>query len=153
MSPLESVLAKHPFFHDLEPRYLQLSSGCGANVRFEADEYLFREGEEADQFYVIRHGKVRLEIAAPPREPLIIDTIEAGEVLGWSWLFPPYRWHFDAIASELTRATALDGKCLRAKCEEDHDLGYELVKRFAHVVEARLQSTRIRLLDMYGPRA
>jgi CRP-like cAMP-binding protein len=74
-------------------------------------------------------------------------------VLGWSWLFPPYRWHFDARALELTRAIALDGKCLREKCEEDHDLGYELVKRVAQIIMERLQATRLQLLDVYGVHA
>jgi hypothetical protein len=73
-----------------------------------------------------------------------------GEILGWSWLIPPYNWHFDARAVELTRAIALDGKCLRNKCEQDHDLGYELLKRFAHIMEQRLQATRLQLLDVYG---
>ena len=81
---------------------------------------------------------------------MIIDTVEEGDVLGWSWLIPPYHWHFDARAIDLTRAIALDGKCLRTKCEEDHNLGYELLKRFSHIIEQRLQATRIRLLDVYG---
>jgi CRP-like cAMP-binding protein len=79
--------------------------------------------------------------------------LAAGEVLGWSWLIPPYHWKFDARAIEQTRALALDGKCLRTKCEEDHDLGYELLKRFAQIMEERLQATRLQLLDVYGLRA
>ena len=71
-------------------------------------------------------------------------------LLGWSWLFPPYQWHFDARALELTRTTALDGQCLRIKCEEDHELGYRLGQRFAHVMMQRLQATRLQLLDVYG---
>ena len=81
---------------------------------------------------------------------MTIETLEAGEVLGWSWLFPPYRWHFDARALSLVRATIFDGACLRGKCEEDAQLGYDLMSRFAQVVIERLQSTRLRLLDVYG---
>jgi CRP-like cAMP-binding protein len=147
---LEPILAEHPFFKDLEPRHLQLVVGCASNVRFDAGRFVFREGEEANQFYLIRHGTVRLEIFVPERGPLTIQTLGEGDVLGWSWLFPPYRWHFDARAATLTRAIALDGKCLRTKCEDDHDLGYELVKRFAHVMMQRLQATRLQLLDVYG---
>lgn len=153
MRTLETLLAQHPFFESLEPHYLALVAGCAANVRFNADEFLFREGEEANRFYLIRHGKVALQVLVPQRGPVTIETIEAGEVLGWSWLFPPYRWHFDAQALELTRALAFDGQCLRDKCEEDHDLGYTMMQRFAEVMSQRLQATRLQLLDVYGVHA
>jgi CRP/FNR family cyclic AMP-dependent transcriptional regulator len=149
MHTLEPLLAEHPFFQGLDSRHLQLIAGCASNVRFDMGQYIFHEGEEANEFYIIRHGKVALETLAPGHKPITIQTIEEGDVLGWSWLFPPYRWHFNAYAVELTRAIALDGKCLRTKCEEDHDLGYEFLKRFASVVEQRLQATRLQLLDVY----
>jgi CRP-like cAMP-binding protein len=147
---LEPILATHPFFKDLNPRYLQLIVGCAANVRFEAGQFIFREGDDANQFYLIRHGSVSLEVFVPGRGPLIIQTLGEGDVLGWSWLFPPYRWVFDARAVTLTRAIALDGACLRRKCEDDHELGYELVKRFAQIIMEQLQATRLQLLDVYG---
>jgi CRP-like cAMP-binding protein len=150
METLEPILAAHPFFRDLDPRHLQLIVSCAANVRFEAGQFIFREGEEANQFYLLRHGTVSLEIFVPQRGALTIQTLREGDVLGWSWLLPPYRWHFDARAVSLTRALALDGKCLRAKCEDDHDLGYELFKRFARLMTERLQATRLQLLDVYG---
>ena len=150
MENLEQILAEHSFLQGLESHYLDLIVGCASNVRFDAGQFIFHEGEEANQFYIIRHGKVALEIFSPERGAIEIDTLEEGDVLGWSWLIPPYHWLFDARAVELTRAIALDGKCLRNKCEEDHDLGYQLLKRFAHIVEQRLQSTRLQLLDVYG---
>ncbi len=150
MQTLEAILAVHPFFEGLEPKYLQLMTGCASNVRFEAGAYIFREGEAASHFYIIRQGKVALEMFAAQRGPITIETIEAGEVLGWSWLFPPYRWHFDARVVEPTRAITLDGVCLRTKGEADHDLGYELVKRVAQIMMQRLQATRLQLLDVYG---
>ena len=150
MRTLEPIIAEHPFFRGLKPEHLQVVVGCASNVRFNAETFIFREGEEAKQFYLIRQGRVGLEIYVPERGPVTIQTISAGDVLGWSWLFPPYRWHFDARALELTRAIAFDGECLRTKCEEDHDLGYELMKRFAHIIMQRLQATRIQLLDVYG---
>lgn len=150
METLEPILAAHPFFRDLDPRHLQLIVSCAANVRFEAGQFIFREGEEANQFYLLRHGTVSLDIFVPQRGALTIQTLREGDVLGWSWLFPPYRWHFDARAVSLTRALALDGKCLRLKCEDDHDLGYELFKRFARLMTERLQATRLQLLDVYG---
>jgi CRP/FNR family cyclic AMP-dependent transcriptional regulator len=150
MQTLESILVAHPFFKGLDPRYMPLITGCAENVRYNAGEYIFREGEDASHFYIIREGKVALETVAAKPGPIIVQTIEAGEVLGWSWLFPPYRWHFSARVVEPTRAIALDGACLRAKGEVDHDLGYELVKRVAHVMMERLQATRLQLLDVYG---
>jgi len=153
MHTLELILAEHPFFKGLEPRYMQLIIGCASNVRFDVGTTIFREGEPADRFYLIREGKVALETFAAERGSIIIETIEAGEVLGWSWLFPPYRWHFSARVVEPTRAIALDGACLRTKGEEDHELGYQLVKRVAQIMMQRLQATRLQLLDVYHGRA
>ncbi|MFQ5795868.1 MAG: cyclic nucleotide-binding domain-containing protein [Candidatus Bipolaricaulia bacterium] len=150
METLERILAEHPFFEELDPKYLELLVGCASNVRFDAGQFIFCEGDEANQFYLIRHGRVALEISTPERGPITIQTIGEGEVLGWSWLLPPYRWHFDARTIELTRAIALDGECLRTKCEEDHDLGYELLKEFADIIMQRLQATQLQLLDLYG---
>lgn len=153
METLERILSEHPFLKGLAPEYIQLIVGCAANVRFDAGEFIFREGEEANQFYVIRQGRVALSLFAPERGAIVIETLGEGDILGWSWLVPPYHWRFNAQAVELTRAIALDGKCLRAKCESDHDLGFELLKRFAHIIEQRLQATRLQLLDVYGARS
>jgi CRP/FNR family transcriptional regulator, cyclic AMP receptor protein len=150
METLERILASHPFFDDLRTKDLALIVGCASNVRFDAGSFLFRVGEEANQFFLLRAGRVALEIARPGGEPLVVQTLGAGEILGWSWLIPPYFWKLDARAVEAIRAIALDGKCLRGKCEGDHDLGYELLKRFAHVVEERLLATQLQLLDVYG---
>lgn len=147
---LEPYLAEHPFLNGLAPEHLKIIVGCASNVRFDAGQFILREGEEANNFYIIRHGRVSLEIFTSDRGPITIQTIGEGEVLGWSWLIPPYHWHYDARALELTRAIALDGKCLRTKCEHDHDLGYELLKRFAHIITQRLEATRLQLLDVYG---
>ena len=150
METLERILSEHPFFKGLEEPYLQLLVGCASNVRFNAGEVVFREGEEANRFYLIRQGKVAVEMFAPSRGPIILQTLGEGEVLGWSWLVAPYRWRFDGRAVELTRAIALDGECLRGKCEEDHDLGYELMKRVSLVMEKLVQATRMQLADVYG---
>ena len=150
MKTLEGILAEHPFFSGWDPRYLQLAVGCASNVRFHAGEFVFQDGEEANTFYLIREGRVALEVVFPGRGAVTIQTLEGGEMLGWSWLIPPYRWRFDARAVEMTRAIALDGKCLRGKCEEDHELGYELVKQVASSLGQRLDATRMRLLDIYG---
>ena len=150
METLEPILAQHPFFHDIDDAHRALMVGCACNRRFAAGDDLFREGEAANRFFLIRHGRVALQVYIPGRGRITIETIEAGNVLGWSWLFPPYRWHFDAQALELTRAIVFDGECLRAKCDDDHDLGYALMQRFSQVMMQRLQATRLQLLDLYG---
>ena len=150
METLEPVIAQHPFLQGLEAHYVKLIVGCASNVRFKAGQFLFREGQEANQFYMIRQGKVALQISTPQRVTIILQTVGEGEILGWSWLIPPYRWRFDARAMELTRAIDLDGKCLRTKSEEDHNLGYELLKRFSKVIAEGLEATRLQLLDLYG---
>ena len=150
MRTLEPYLAEHPFLKGLDQRFLKILVGCASNVRFDAGQFIFREGSEANNFYIIRHGKVSVEVFAAGRGSLTIQTIGEGDILGWSWLVPPYNWRFDARAIELTRAIALDGKCLREKCEQDHDLGYELLKRFSHIITQRLEATRLQLLDVYG---
>lgn len=150
METIENILHDVPLFQGLTPAQLELIAGCGSNVRFSEGELLFSAGEEADTFYVLRHGSVALETFVPARGAVTIETVDAGEVLGWSWLFPPYRWHFDARALSLVRATSFDGACLRGKCERDPQLGYDLMSRFAQVMIQRLQWTRMRLLDVYG---
>jgi CRP-like cAMP-binding protein len=150
METIESLLREAPFFAGLPPEHVELVAGCAANVHFDEDEVLFREGEQADTFFLVRHGSVAVEMFVPGRGAATIETIEAGEIIGWSWLFPPYRWHFDARALVPVRATSFDGACIRAKCADDAVLGSELLSRFAQVLMERLQWTRLRLLDLYG---
>jgi CRP/FNR family transcriptional regulator, cyclic AMP receptor protein len=152
METLERIVAEHPFLSGLESHYAGLLTGCASNVRFEAGTYIFKEGEDANNFYLIRSGKVALEILPPQNRPITVETLDEGEILGWSWLLPPYVWSFHAHALQDTRAIALDGKCLRAKCEQNHDLGYEVLKRFAQIMARRLQATRFQLLDVYAAR-
>jgi CRP/FNR family transcriptional regulator, cyclic AMP receptor protein len=152
MRELDEIIGDVPFFAGLGPAELELLAGCARNVRFLEGEMLFREGADADAFYVVRHGTVALETFVPALGGVTVETIEPGEVIGWSWLFPPYKWHLDARALSSVRATAFDGVCLREKCEADSELGYELMKRFAQVLIERLQWTRLRLLDVYGHR-
>jgi CRP-like cAMP-binding protein len=147
---IEQILAEHPFFSGFAPEYVQLLAGCAQNAYFKAGTYLFREGEAASTFYILRSGRVALETNIPGPGVVTIETIDAGEVVGWSWLFPPYTWHFSARAVEEVRAIVFDGVCLRNKAEQDHELGYLLYKKFMPVLLERLQATRLQLLDMYS---
>ncbi len=153
MEDLKNILTAHPFFKGLQDEYFALLVGCASNVRVDAGAMILREGEEANHFYLIRSGTVSIQVMTPNKGPVIIQTLQEGDILGWSWLVAPFTWHFDAKAVELTRLIALDGKCLRTKCESDHGLGYELLKRFADIMTKRLESTRLQLLDIYGDRS
>jgi CRP/FNR family transcriptional regulator, cyclic AMP receptor protein len=148
---MDELLVSHPFFAGLSADAIRLVAGCASNVHFAQGEYIFSQGEAASRFYVLRHGRVAMEIHSPERGPLVIDTMDEGEVLGWSWLIPPYQYFGDARAVTPVSAIALDGACLRGKCEADAELGYQLLKRVTTVMYKRLQSARVRLLDLYGP--
>lgn len=147
---IPELLAEARVFAGLDPAHLELIGGCGKLVALEAGRELFAEGEAANTFYVVRHGRIALELTAPGHGHVTISTHGPGEVVGWSWLFPPYRWHFDGRVRDGGSAILVDGACLRGKAEADHDLGYELMKRFAAQMVDRLQATRIQLLDVYG---
>jgi len=150
MQTLDELIAAAPMFAGLAPEHLALIAACASNERFDAGEYLFREGAPADRFFLIRTGAVSLEVDAPGRGALVIETLHQGDVAGWSWLFEPYRWELDARAREPVGVVAFDGLCLRGKCDVDHELGYQLMSRFTAVVLGRLQATRVQLLDVYG---
>lgn len=152
MEGLERIVKEHPFFGGMHDTFCKLVCGCAKNVRFEAGQYLFHEGEPAEWFYLLRHGRVALQLTAPGRGAVTFQTVGEGEIVGVSWLIPPYRWTYDAKAIELTRAIAIDATCLRQKCESDHDLGYEMMKRFMPILIQRLQATRLQILDVYGTR-
>jgi CRP/FNR family transcriptional regulator, cyclic AMP receptor protein len=152
MAGLEHVLREHPFFANIAPEYSDLVVGCARNHLFHAGDYLFREGERADEFFLIREGRVALEIVAPGHSAIMFQTLGKGEIVGASWLVPPYRWMFDARALEYTRALGIDAECLRGKCEADHDFGYEMMKRFLSILIQRLHATRLQILDVYGKR-
>lgn len=146
---LERVVRGLPFFQGMADRHIQLIAGCASNVRFASGRFVFRAGEAADHFYLIREGQVAVQFAIPHGTARTVRTVADGEVVGWSWLCAPYRWHFDARAQKTTVAMAFDGKCLRLKCEEDHELGYAMYTRFTQMAADTLQSTLLQLVDVY----
>jgi CRP-like cAMP-binding protein len=150
MRSIDQLLREQPFFASLDDDALALIAGCAVNRHARAGAYLFRDGEPADTFFLIRHGRVALETHTPTGGSVVIETLDAGEVLGWSWIVPPYRWQFDARAVDDTSIVVFDGACLRGKCDDDPRLGYALMQQVAQVMLARLQATRVRLLDLYG---
>jgi len=146
----EYVLGDQAFLKGLPAAHLLAIAECAHPVTFASGEYVFHEGDPANHFYIITYGQVSLELYVPGRGSHVIQTVEKDEVLGWSWLFPPYRWHFDGRALTMIRAIDFNGLCLRGKCDADHDLGYALMQRFAQTMMTRLQATRLQLLDVYG---
>ena len=153
MDGYETLLSEQQFLAGMDEEHLQTIADCASYVRFEKGQFLFREGEYAGCFYIISKGKVALELFAPGRGPITVETMDDGDVLGWSWLFEPYRWHFDALAQTDVTAVSFNALCLRGKCDANHDLGYELVKRFSQVIMERLQATRLALMDVYSTTA
>jgi CRP-like cAMP-binding protein len=150
MREISDLVAEFPAFSGMRDEHVELIAGCAKNEVFETGDYLMREGDAADSFFVIRRGRVGMEISAPQRGAITVETVHDGDLLGWSWLVEPYRTHLDARALETTHAVAFDAACLRGKFDRDPALGYELMKRFVPVIVERLQATRVRLLDVYG---
>jgi CRP-like cAMP-binding protein len=150
METMERIIREHPFFTDLEDGFCRLVGGCAKNLRVEANQYLFHEGDAAEHLYLLRHGRVALEMVSPTRGELRFQALGAGEIVGISSLIPPYRWVYDAKALELTRAIAIDATCLRQKCDADHDLGYEVMTRLVPILVERLHGTLLQMLDVYG---
>ena len=149
---LEKIVGKHALFAGLGNGFLELVSGCAKNVRFAAGDYLIREGDDADEIYLIREGRATLEISAPGHGRMAFQSVGPDGVIGLSWLVPPYRWTYDARAQEDVRAISLDATCLRGKCDADPVLGYEVMKRFMPTLVERIHNTRLQMLDVYGTR-
>jgi CRP-like cAMP-binding protein len=143
---LRAVVQDHPFFQGMKPEHLEIVAGCASELRFKPGQFLFHEGEPANQFYLIQSGRIALEAHEPADGTAPVQNLGAGDVLGWSWMFPPFVWHFQARALEPTRTIVLNGAHLLVTAERDHQFGYELMKRVAQVVVQRLQAARRKLL-------
>ena len=150
---MAEILAAHPLFAGLDPEITDLLGGCATNAHFADGAYLFKAEEPANTFYLLRSGNVALEVSMPGRGRLKVQTLDPGHVVGASWILPPYRWRFDARAVGSVRATGVDANCLRSKCDADPKMGYQVMQRFLPIVAQRLQTTRLRLLDLYAPPA
>jgi len=147
---IHNLLAENDFFKGMSSEYLKTLAGCGKLAHFKGGDFLIREGDCANAFYLIRSGKVAIECHTPASGEVSIARIGAGDITGYSWLFPPYRNNFDSLALSDVSAVVLNGKCLRSKAEQDHELGYQLMKRFAQVMHDRLEATRHQMLDVYA---
>ncbi len=151
--PLAARVMLHPFLAGMSRTQLALLTDCAMTTQFKKGQTILREGEFANRFYLIESGKIVLESGSGFGHPVMIETIGAGNLLGWSWMFPPYVWQFTARAVEPTAAIFFYGTILREYCEKDHSLGYELFKRMSIVMMKRLQAARKQMLSTHvqGP--
>lgn len=150
MEKIVDILSRHSFFQELSPENLAFIAGCGKNVLFEENKVIAKPGDAADEFYLIRHGQVAMILEIPPQKPFIFQTLGENEILGLSWLIPPYRWTVTVQVMQPMRAIAINGACLREKCEKDPVLGFKLMKHLVQVLVAREEATRLHLLDVYS---
>jgi CRP-like cAMP-binding protein len=148
---LEQIIRRHPFWKKLDPVYFHILEHYATLVTWGVDQPVFQEGASAEHFYLIHRGSVSLETVVRGKHVVTIQTLGAGEALGWSWLFSPYRWHFSARSRAVTEAVVFEAIALREYAQENHDFGYDLAKRVAQVMLDRLQATRLRLANFYGP--
>jgi CRP/FNR family transcriptional regulator, cyclic AMP receptor protein len=148
---LEHAIVEHPFLTGINPRFIHLLEECATCLRFDADQKIFKERGDADHLYLIVTGQVAIETFVPGKGNVTIQTLGAGEAVGWSWLFPPYHWQFTARTLEPTEVIALGAAGLRERAEENRDFGHDLLMRVARVLLQRLQATRKRLVEYYEP--
>jgi CRP-like cAMP-binding protein len=149
IEPMAERVALHPFLAGMNHTQLAFLTDCAMPVHFKKGQVIFRQGEMANRFYLIETGKVILESGGGEGEPVVVDTVTAGDLLGWSWMFAPYAWRFDARAAEATNAIFFYGTILREYCERDHSLGYELLKRMAVVMNRRMQAARDKMVAVH----
>lgn len=151
MTPaLAARISAHPFFAALTSQQHAMLAEDGIPVMFTAGERVFAEGGIADRFWLIEQGGIALDMRVLGRGDQVVETLTAGTVLGWSWLDPPYRWHFGAVARVPTAAIAFDAAAVRHRCDTDPAFGYAALRSFTPVIIERLQATRLRLLDLYA---
>ena len=150
MSSTSSRIQGHSLLAGLDEKYLKILEDSASEVSMLRDQIVFQHGEQANQFYIIEGGRISLDIAIPGRGIIPVQTIHTGEVLGWSWIFSPYRWQFNARALEETIAISFDAERLRHTIDADHEFGFQMMMRFSAVMMERLQATRLRLVDVYG---
>lgn len=150
LQALEEVLQRHPFFHGMTAAMLAKLAACATTRTLRPGARVLQEGACADRFIILMSGVVAVEIATPDHGLKPLQTLHAGDILGWSWLVPPYRWTFTATVREETEAVLFDAPCLRRVLAEDHEVAYHLLPRFVSVMSERLHAARLQMLDLYG---
>ncbi len=148
---IEDYLSAHAFFSGLDASFVKFLSSVATERKIKKGDVLFQQGNRADKFYLLRHGQVSVQVPALMGPVLEIQNLGEDQVLGWSWLIPPYRWSFQARAMEDSELLEFDGSAILAHCEEDPHFGYELLKRFASLMSERLDAARQKMMDQWNP--
>ena len=150
MSEKQDYLASHAFFKGMNQDFVKLLSEFVTEKHFAEGEVLFQPGKPADRFYLVRSGRVSVQVPALVGPPLELQVLDENQLLGWSWLIPPYRWNFLARAVEETEVYEFDGSAILARCEADPEFGYELFKRFTALMSERLDASRQKMMDQWS---
>jgi CRP/FNR family cyclic AMP-dependent transcriptional regulator len=153
LEALKALIAAQPFFKGMKEEHLQTLADSAIQTQFPAGQVIFREGDLVNRFYLIERGKVAVELERRDDDPILLQALGPGQEIGWSWILPPYHEQFTARALEVTEAIFFHGTRLREQCEENHDLGYELMSRMAVVMLHRIQATRCQLLACHAKRS
>jgi CRP/FNR family transcriptional regulator, cyclic AMP receptor protein len=148
---IRKLLAEQTFFANLDEEYLDFLADQAVSRSVKKDEVIFRHGKKADSFYLVTGGRISLEVAAIEGPPLELQNLGEGAIIGWSWLIPPYEWHFQARALEDAGVIRFDGDAIFERCEKDPDFGYEMLKRFAGLMSERVSSAREKMMQEWNP--
>lgn len=148
---IERYIAEHEFFAGLAQSSVGFLADCANKRKVKEDEVLFSYGAKADRFYIVLSGRVTVEVSAIQGPPLELRNLGPDEILGWSWLIPPYKWHFQARAEESTEVLEFDGEAILARCESDPAFGYDLFKRFSGLMSERLAAAREKMMNEWSP--
>jgi CRP-like cAMP-binding protein len=151
MPSTADYLTAHAFFSALSEDYIKLLSEFVVERQVAKGEVLFQQGKVADKFYLVRKGQISVQVPALVGPPLELQILGENQMLGWSWLIPPYRWNFMARAVEDTELLEFDGQAILARCENDPKFGYELFKRFTALMSERLNAARQKMMDQWNP--
>jgi CRP-like cAMP-binding protein len=151
MQSIEEYLSTHAFFSGLDDSFMKFLTSSAKEVQIKEGHVLFQQGKPADKFYLVRNGKISVQVPALMGPTLELQTLGEDQILGWSWLIPPYRWNFHARALEDSEVLEFDGSAILARCEEDPKFGYELFKRFAALMSERLDAARQKMMDQWDP--
>ena len=149
MENLKAIIAGHDFLKGLKQSFLDKITDCASTADFSAGKHIFQLHEKAENFYLLTKGRVAVGLDSAEKGSLLVETLDAGDVLGWSWLVPPHQWRFNAVAISATQAVVVNGEKLRALCEKDFEFGYEIMKRFSNVIAERLEMANLQILDLY----
>ena len=148
---LVAYLRSHTIFSDLQPAHIKTLAEHAVEKKFAAGEMLFSQEDAAENFYILMDGSIKVGVPAIMGPALVVQTLGADDVLGWSWLIPPYKWTFEAKAERDSTVLVFDGKTLLQLCEKDTDFGYALMKRFTGLMSQRLHATRLKMMDSWAP--